>query len=1056
MSGLWLIAVLCLGCELREPPEKEIVLIPIPYEDEGVLIRSGETLYRDFELEPGELIHLVAHQRGIDVAVRLRDLTGEVVVHVDSPNGIYGPEELVEIAETSGTYRFEVVGPEEEAHEGKLVFQVLERRPATAADRELVATDHVGRDAWRNVKGRDAIATLRRALETWQRLEQPAREAETRYRLCRIHQRLNERDLALAYCDQALKIYRALGDRSMTATALIRAGSIRQRLGQVQRALLHFKEALPLIREIRSQADFVRTLGMIGSAHHRLREYRQALGYYDRALTILESSTSSDSVYAGLALSKGTLLLDLNRTEDALEYYRRAEEIYRRFHDETRLPSALYRVANVSLRLGKLEEAEEKLVEAIRILGAHASRSQETARDLAMSYCLLGRTRTRKGQYEASRVVLSKALELNHRAQDRQVEGITLLELGHLRVLLQEPEEGLRHLDQAFKILTEVEDLASQTVARLRGAEALRNLGRLDEAASHITPALLVHEKLRNSSDRVDVRTDYFAFRQEFFELAIDILMDLDAKEPEAGHHVRAFEIHERRRARELLDVLAERPIVSRQQAGADLLDEEHRLEEELRALTRSVDAQDLDARIAQLVGQLSRMRGEIRQAARRAAALVAPTAPAGLGQVREAVLDENTLILVYSLGKERSYLWSISSKTIRAHELPPRRTVEGLARRFADHLRTPSTRGPQAEALVARQLSDMLLGPVSSELERRRLIVVPMGDLQRIPFTALPMPGATLNEDFLIRHHEVVLLPSLSALLALRRNEQSREAPQRAIAAFADPVFRADDPRVRPPAGKTPASYASDPDPDPENGDQERDVHRLSDRLGFDPYERLRYSRAEVEAILGLAPEQDHLLAVDFDASRENFVQSQLGDFRILHFATHAFQDQDHPELAGLVFSLVDENGRDRNGFLRAFEVSRLRLPVELVVLSACQTGRGKDIPGEGVMGLTRAFFDAGAARVISSLWRVSDRSTARLMTSFYQAHLQNELVPSAALRQAQLKMLEDPQTAAPFHWAGFIFQGEWREALRGHSFAPAIDPARPGGQNGRQREEL
>jgi CHAT domain-containing protein len=155
------------------------------------------------------------------------------------------------------------------------------------------------------------------------------------------------------------------------------------------------------------------------------------------------------------------------------------------------------------------------------------------------------------------------------------------------------------------------------------------------------------------------------------------------------------------------------------------------------------------------------------------------------------------------------------------------------------------------------------------------------------------------------------------------------------------------------------------------------------------------------------------------------------LAQYRIVHFATHGLLDSKHPELSGLVFSLVDRKGRPQNGFLDLQDVYNLNLPADLVVLSACGTALGKDVQGEGLVGLTRGFMYAGATRVMASLWSVDDAATAELMRRFYDALLRQDLPPTAALRQAQVRMSKQEQWKDPFYWAGFVIEGDWQSRL-------------------------
>ena len=167
---------------------------------------------------------------------------------------------------------------------------------------------------------------------------------------------------------------------------------------------------------------------------------------------------------------------------------------------------------------------------------------------------------------------------------------------------------------------------------------------------------------------------------------------------------------------------------------------------------------------------------------------------------------------------------------------------------------------------------------------------------------------------------------------------------------------------------------------------------------------------------------------ALDFEANRATAMSDQLSQYRYVHFATHGLADSERPELSTIVLSLYDEQGRPQDGFLRAHEVYNLNLPAEMVTLSACETGLGKLTKGEGLVSLTRGFMYAGAARVVVSLWSVNDRATAELMTKFYRRVLIEGERPASALRSAQVEMWRDKRWGAPYYWAAFTLQGEWR----------------------------
>jgi CHAT domain-containing protein len=192
--------------------------------------------------------------------------------------------------------------------------------------------------------------------------------------------------------------------------------------------------------------------------------------------------------------------------------------------------------------------------------------------------------------------------------------------------------------------------------------------------------------------------------------------------------------------------------------------------------------------------------------------------------------------------------------------------------------------------------------------------------------------------------------------------------------------------------------------------------------------FNRLPFTQTEAQKIVALLPGQSSLQQVGFQANRNNVFNSQLKQYRLIHFASHGLLNSQNPQLSGLVLSLFDSKGHSVNGFLRLSEIFNLRLPADLIVLSACQTGLGKIIKGEGVIGLTRGFMYAGSPRVVVSLWSVDDQATSVLMSKFYQAILQDRLTPSAALRQAQIATKSDPNFSSPYYWAAFTLQGEWR----------------------------
>ncbi|HEX6863094.1 MAG TPA: CHAT domain-containing protein, partial [Thermoanaerobaculia bacterium] len=504
---------------------------------------------------------------------------------------------------------------------------------------------------------------------------------------------------------------------------------------------------------------------------------------------------------------------------------------------------------------------------------------------------------------------------------------------------------------------------------------------------------------------------------------ALELEMEAHRREPAAGHDRAALALAERARARSLLDLLEESGAEVRQGVNPELGARRRDLEQRLEAKARrrlmlgtkdrdAVQRQALDEELRALAGDLDTVDAEIRRQSPRYAELVRPR-PLTAAALQE-LLDPGTLMLLYSLGDERSYLWAVSRSSLHSFELPSRAVLEAAARQVHDAWRLLEA-GPgvrQKDDAAGEQLSRLVLAPAVALLADHRLVVVADGALQYIPFGALPRPAAPGESlpapERLLARHEIVSLPSASALAVQRQLLAGRPPAPRTVAVLADPVFQADDPRLSP-NGRAASPAAA----------------RTGSLVGW---ERLAWSRTEADNIVRLAGRERSFVATDLDASLETLTSGRLRGYGIVHLATHGVMDARQPALSGLVLSLVDKEGRERPGFLSLPEIYNLDLGADLVVLSGCETALGKEVRGEGLIGLARGFQYAGAARVLASLWRVQDRATAELMRRFYEALLGGSLTPAAALRQAQLSMLRDRRWSDPYHWAGFALYGDWR----------------------------
>jgi CHAT domain-containing protein len=557
-------------------------------------------------------------------------------------------------------------------------------------------------------------------------------------------------------------------------------------------------------------------------------------------------------------------------------------------------------------------------------------------------------------------------------------------------------------LRESLEIGLQIDDPRSQAVALHALAWVESRRGNLQGALALIADGVEVVESMRGKILSEELRVSFSASAHDIQELYVEILMQLHSLNKDDGYDVAAFEASERFRARALLGALADAEMVRRRHIDPILLARQQTLRQAIddaansytRLRAQSADSPALDAALADLERQktdYADVDGEIRKQMWGEAA-GAQASPLTAREIRSNIIDRDSVLIAYSLGERRSYLWLLTSERLASVVLPSRARVEAAARRVYALLternhRLPSENAEEKLARIAAadgeywraaaRLSDMLLGPIRKQIGGKRLLIVPDGALFNIPFAALADPSDGTGSLPLVVNHEVVMLPSASTLARLRQEIAGRRTPgDKLLAVIADPVYSEADPR----------------------------------------FQRLPFAREEAVAILSLVPRSARRASFDFRASRSRVLGSALRNYRYVHFATHAFVDDAHPELSAMVLSMVDDKGHQQDGFLRLYDVANLKLSAEMVVLSGCRTGLGRQVRGEGVIGLARGFFYAGAARLVVSLWDVNDRATAELMESFYRPIFGSKrLPPAAALRAAQVSMWKQPRWRAP-----------------------------------------
>jgi CHAT domain-containing protein/tetratricopeptide (TPR) repeat protein len=953
-------------------------------------IMAGESQAYQVAVPAGQSLRLQLEQSGIDLLVFIYGPDGSRVLDYNGLGSPLGRSELALVSNASGVYKIEIRPVKIVEAAGHYRLQASELRDVTEPERDRFAAQIVTSQA------QDA-----RKLNT----------AEAR------------RDAIRKY-EEARVLWRKSGDQDEEAAALISMGRLQLGLAQYQKALDSLTEALNISRAVKYLRGEAQALANISNIYVDLGDYTKALDFNQQALPLLH--VIGDRENEATAFSNMGLIYDKEPRDwqKALDYYNQALPIFQELGNRQREAVTLGNIGNIY-------------------------RTQ--------------------GDYLKALEFLRRSLPLRREAGDRQGEAATLNSFGYVYEALGENEKALDYFNQTDQIIHAVGYRRGEALALSSIARVMDKLGRTAEALDKLEESLKIVESMRGELIGEEDRATFFASTEFFYKLYIDLLMKLHGQHASAGYLDRALQANERAHARNLLEQLNEARVNLRQDVDPALLREERRIEQQINSAAQKEELQrstytpeQLAAsqkEIAELIATYQELEARLKASSPRYTALTRPQL-LGVREIQKQVLDADTLLLEYSLGAEHSYLWAVSQTAVNGFILPKRELIEGLTTRFYNLLtaraqrlkfETPDEKGARLSLAdaeltnVSAELSRLLIGPVASQLGTKRLLVVSDGVLHLIPFAALSNPSNPARP--LVQEHEIVSVPSASALYELRREHQGHTSSTKMVAVLADPVFDVKDERVKAVAQLgvaaigTAAANASagfikaqaNQHDSPKRNDSLSEVTRSARETGATAeganIPRLPFTRQEAKAITALIPAQQRAEALDFEASRETATSASLGQYRFIHFATHGLLNSEHPELSGVVLSLVDRQGKDRDGFLRTSEIFHLKLPVEMVTLSGCRTGLGKQIGGEGMIGLTQGFMYAGAARVMVSLWNVNDQATAEFMGRFYKFMLgPQHLSPAAALRATQISIMQEKRWQSPYYWSAFVLQGEPR----------------------------
>ncbi|MEQ1764155.1 MAG: CHAT domain-containing protein [Pyrinomonadaceae bacterium] len=817
--------------------------------------------------------------------------------------------------------------------------------------------------------------------------------------LAYAHHRLGDPIRAKQYIDVAIRTCESSGYlRGLTLSHRAFGFSYYQQ-GEKQKGLDHFKKALTLFPVDFEWIERARVYNAMATIYHEFGDLELAERNFLEAQRFFELAANQPGIL-NTTVSLAEVKMSRKAFVEAEQHYLRAETLALSLEDKIGFATAREGLGNLAFAKGDFDKAIADFLKAIAIFQEMGIRAVDMQNSLGKAYSQLGK-------YEEARLQFLTAANVNKKSKD-----------------------AIRLSENYFNI------------AKLNIAE-----GKPDSALTMAKESIDLIERQYSTLSTGNLKRSFFSSVYDRFELYISQLMSDRSGLPRIQAIILALQARERAQARSLQDAILLSGADLRVDAPADLVTKEKELKillnakaDKLTAMLKkageSTETDEFEKDIADLQNQLDETKAELRLRSPIYSAIKNPE-PFDVGDFQANVLDEGAVLLEFSLGAEESYLWAVSKTDVTAYYLPSRERIEGRVERLryllaqtglkdGETVEVYQARTAEAEAAYrteARALSEEILGQAVDKFAGKRLIVVADGKLLYFPIGALPMPGSESDQPILLTN-EVVYEPSASALKILK-SERKGAKPEKDLLVFADPVFSKTDERLTG-IDTTESTIAT----------TLLSVFRSGGPLEKLP--RLPASEEEATSIRDVVGAGQTTVRSGFAANREGVINSDIENYKALHFATHGVIDEKRPELSGILLSLYDEAGKaHEGGVIRLQDVYGLNLRSDLVVLSACDTGIGKEVRGEGLMSLNNAFLQAGAKTVVSSLWKVDDTATKQMMTTFYRG-ITGGLTASAALRQAQIAMYKDPRYSSPFHWAAFTVQGDYQRVPRfgGSSF--------------------
>ncbi len=833
-----------------------------------------------------------------------------------------------------------------------------------------------------------------------------------------------DKENALKAYENSYVLFEEIGDKNSQATELNNIGSLYDLYGETYKAIEKYKKALTLCEENNKYLKAL-ILNNLGLSLSSTRDYEEAFLNFYQSLSISQSIENDENFLfqTGVIQSNvASTYADIGNYTTAKEYNYNALEIFKKLKREYNEGITLSNLGSIYLALSDFPNARDCFASALKILKkAGAKRSQ------AVVMTKVADLEIKNQKYTEALSLLTEALELRRQTNDQIGEVYTLNLLGFVHFATNQKASALDIFTRALKISDSFFDQRAKMITIYNLASIAKENNNLGEALNWLELGINIVESTILGIKTKSFQSTFFADNQRFYELYISTLMEMHKQNPNAGYDIKGLMVSEISRARNFLDTSTNTQKARYLNVDLMTLKRYEELQNQLDFLGQQIiklkalkvteqQTHNLEESFRSVKIEVEVLEGKVNNRRNNFKVL-------NLQQIQN-LIEKNDILVEYMLSDKANYVWTVTKDAFHSYQLPAKDLIETASKNLYENLternktvkyenKTQKYRRLQlADSLYsekAKVLSSMIL-PFEEQLEKRRILVSTIGELNVIPFATLMKK----NGKPIIVDHEIISVPSISTTQLIdERNKQLLVNPENEILVFADPVFGNDDERI------TKSKSISN------NSKNELPQIALRE-LRDGEIERLPSSKREA-AFISTVYGKGAKILTDSRATKDNFLHF-ANNFKSIHIATHAFQDTTYPDLNCVVLSLVDPNGNSLQGFLTVNEIKQLNVGAGLVVLSACQTSLGKEVKGAGVVGLSSAFLQSGANQVISSLWSVSDSATADLMIDLYKS-IKNGMSPSAALRAAQLNALKNPKTCSPYFWGAFQIGGNINE---------------------------